>query len=136
MSDKTLQERLRYEAEKAHNTGFAVVDKDDAIAAADALDAQAERIKALEDALDMATQGKYSELMLRLADQCSAVRAMKLDATRIKALEGALRDTAMMLEHAITGRNGERYGFIETRSGSMMHAQGVVEKLRALLGEK
>ena len=62
--------------------------------------------------------------------------ALDAQAERIKALEGALRDTAMMLEHAITGRNGERYGFIETRSGSMMHAQGVVEKLRALLGEK
>lgn len=71
-----------------------------------------------------------------LPDCTEAANALDAQAERIKALEGALRDTAMMLEHAITGRNGERYGFIETRSGSMMHAQGVVEKLRALLGEK
>ena len=66
MTDKTLQQRLR--SREGDN------DDDVIDAAADALDAQAERIRELEDALNVATQGKYSELMLRLADQVSDER--------------------------------------------------------------
>ena len=114
MTDKTLQQRLR---DREGDNDDDLID-----AAADALDAQAATIAQLKE------EQRSSE----------AILFAKIDAkeARIKALEGALRDTAMMLEHAITGRNGERYGFIETRSGSMMHAQGVVEKLHALLKKK
>ena len=66
MTDKTLQQRLR--------SREGDIDDDVIDAAADALDAQAERIRELEDALNVATQGKYSELMLRLADQVSDER--------------------------------------------------------------
>ena len=105
MTDKTLQDRLRFELSRIAD----------------------------EECYD---GGSHQLMFLRQSEARELRDALDAQAERIKALEGALRDTAMMLEHAITGRNGERYGFIETRSGSMMHAQGVVEKLRALLGEK
>lgn len=100
--------------------------------AADAIDAQAERIKALEEALDMATQGKYSELMLRLADQCSAVRAMKLDATRIKALEGDA-ERYRWLRDEYWDFNVDTHGIWDSDSTQL---DATIDRARALLGEK
>lgn len=56
----------------------------------DPTDAKRER-EELKDALNMATQGKYSELMLKLAGEVSDRRADKLElAAAIRSLQGQL----------------------------------------------
>src|SRR5438034_983352 len=59
------------------------------IPAADAIAALRERVRELENALDMATQGKYSELMLKVADG----RAKQIHAgIQVGLLKGELLD--------------------------------------------
>lgn len=97
MTDKTLQDRLREARDELRN-----VDEwqlaDDVIAAADALDAQADKINRLSARCE-SQRLKIAELESKLARNFEDyANTLKAQNERIKALEGALREMLSGIE--------------------------------------